>query len=400
MPRKWFLPAVAVVALGGLAAVPAPAPAQDPKPKAAEVDAAVRKALDYLKGEMKKDSPTVGHWEGANGGYPSTMTALAGLCFLMEGSTLREGRYSEEIARAMNWFLHDSRLRESGQLGDMTTQNERARYMYGHGFGLLFLACVYGEEEDAAQRKKIEGALKRAVEFTAKAQTSKKHKKRDAEGKVVEVEIGGWGYQAATDSSNAMPNFDEGSVTITQLQALRAARNAGIPVPKETITRALDYLEACTTSKGGVVYQYYGADRDLVGQERPAITAAAIACGFSAGEYDTKLTKMWIKYCADNIKFRKGGIPGHEEYQSYYFAQAVYALGDDKFAKMFPDYPEDKRLKWSTYRDSMIEHLIHGSGKQNPDGSWSGSYIGAVYTTAVNLTILQLDKGVLPIYQK
>jgi hypothetical protein len=402
MARTRFLAAPAVFAAAlGLAATPT-APAQEkggdgkmPADLKAKADESVKKGLEYLKRSMIKDSDTVGHWEGANGAYPSTMTALAGMAFLMEGSTLREGRYSGEIMRAMNWFLHPSRVRDSGQLGDMLTPNEKQRYMYGHGFGLLFLACVYGEEEDEAQRKKLEGVLKRAVEFTCKAQTSKKHKKRNATGETVEVEIGGWGYLSA----NEMSGFDEGSVTITQLQALRAARNAGIPVPKETIQKAVDYLEACTTEKGGVVYQYYGNQVAQAGQERPAITAAAVACGFSAGEYDTKLTRMWLKFCRDNIKYARGRV-GHEEYQSYYFAQVMYALGEDRYAKMFPDEPDERRLKWSVYRDAMTDHLVNGSGKQNADGSWSTSYIGPVYSTAVNLSILQLEKGTLPIYQR
>ncbi len=36
----------------------------------------------------------------------------------------------------------------------------------------------------------------------------------------------------------------------------------------------------------------------------------------------------------------------------------------------------------------------------NPDGSWTQGYIGPVYTTAINLTILQLDNAALPIYQR
>ena len=49
--------------------------------------------------------------------------------------------------------------------------------MYGHGFGTMFLACVYGEEEDKDQREKLEKVLTKAVEFIGKAQTNKKHRK-------------------------------------------------------------------------------------------------------------------------------------------------------------------------------------------------------------------------------
>jgi hypothetical protein len=34
------------------------------------------------------------------------------------------------------------------------------------------------------------------------------------------------------------------------------------------------------------------------------------------------------------------------------------------------------------------------------NGSWNQGYIGPVYTTAINLTILQLENGTLPIYQR
>ena len=45
----------------------------------------------------------------------------------------------------------------------------------------------------------------------------------------------------------------------------------------------------------------------------------------------------------------------------------------------------------------MFEFLAN---KQNKDGSWTGTPIGQVYTTACYLTILQLDNGALPIYQR
>src|SRR5205085_3729814 len=141
---------------------------------------------------------------------------------------------------------------------------ERERYMYGHGFALLFLSCVYGEEEDADRRKRLEQILTKAVEFCGKAQT----------------ERGGWGYVSAKEGGG----FDEGSVTITQLQALRAAKNAGIVVPKTIIDKAVKYLKDCTTPRGGVIYSLaHGGP--AAGAERPPLTAAAIACSFSAGAY-------------------------------------------------------------------------------------------------------------------
>lgn len=52
---------------------------------------------------------------------------------------------------------------------------------------------------------------------------------------------------------------------------------------------------------------------------------------------------------------------------------------------------------WEEYRNRIFDRLL---AEANPDGSWSQGYIGPVYTTAINLTILQLENGVLPIYQR
>jgi hypothetical protein len=391
MPRSWLLAALAVAAVAGIVSVPAPAPVRAAEEKekdkrAKDVETAVEKGLEYLKKTQAQD----GHWEAQGGQYPTTMTALAGMCFLMEGSTLKEGKYSDQVTKAVNWFLAPARQQANGMIGDVRNPTESTRYMYGQGFGTLFLASVYGEEEDKDQREKLEKLLKKSVEFICKAQTTKKHKK--PEGK--EVEIGGWGYVSAADGGN----FDEGSVTITALQGLRAAKNAGIPVPKENIDKAVNYLEACTTPKGGIIYSYAGGSgAALNGQERPPLTAAAICCGFSAGQYNGELPKKWIKYCKDNIPIGKGR-QSHDEYQTYYFAQAVYALGDNKYGEMFPNEPKESWLTWTKFKDGVVQGILDNQDKTT--GGWTQGYIGPVFTTSVNLTILQLEKGILPIYQK
>lgn len=374
MSFRRFAPAAALTAVAVcLGAVPSsPARDDDKKDdkKKAGVDAVVQKGLDWLKRNQAPD----GHWEAQGGQYPTSMTALAGMAMLMEGSTLREGKYSDNLVRAVDWFM--KRSQSNGLLGNPNNPTEQQRYTYGHGFGMLFLASVYGEEEDMERRKKLEVMLKKAVEFCGHAQTDK----------------GGWGYVSAKDGHN----FDEGSTTITQLQGLRAARNAGIPVPKEVIDKAIEYLRKCTTARGGVIYNLSGSGVAQVGQERPPITAAAVACAFSAGQYDDEFARKWIKFCKENIPIAKGRV-AHDEYQSYYLAQAIYVLGDDRYGKMFPKEPKESWLTWSGYKDAMYDYL---KGQQNADGSWTSGYIGPVFSTSVNLCILQLEKGIVPIYHR
>ena len=166
--------AIAVAALGSLAAIPAPS--REEGRRQDEGAPRTRSCGPWLKKTQAQD----GHWEAQGGQYPTTMTALAGMCFLMEGSTLKEGKYSDQVQKAVNWFLAPNRQQQTGLLGNVNNPTESSRYMYGHGFGSMFLACAYGEEEDKDQREKLEKCLKKAVEFIARAQTNKKHRKPEA----------------------------------------------------------------------------------------------------------------------------------------------------------------------------------------------------------------------------
>jgi hypothetical protein len=337
----------------------------DPK-----VKQAVDKGLEWLARNQNRD----GHWEAAGGQYAPAMTGVAGMAMLAEGSTTREGKYANNIRKARDWFM--SRSQPNGLLcnpGGM----EAGRYMYGHGFGLLFLSTVYGEEEDDTLRKKLEDILTRAVIYSGKAQTNR----------------GGWGYVSAVDGGN----FDEGSVTITQMQAVRAARNAGIVVPKEIIDRGIKYLKDCTNAQGGVIYSLGGGGG---GDGRPALTAAAISCGFSAGEYQGELVKKWFKFCQTHVPISGGGFNrfGHDEYTHYYYSQALYILGDQGWDRLFgTGGKESDKLTWTKYKKATFDNLLRTQGT---DGSWNGGHVGPVFITSVHLTILQLDKATLPIYQR
>jgi hypothetical protein len=333
----------------------------------------IQKGLDFLARNQKRD----GSWDGTNGQYPVAMTGLAGMALICEGSTVREGKYSRNIRRARDWLMLQAQ--PSGLISHPRDQGAGARYMYGHGFALLFLSSVYGDEENVDRRRKLEDILTRAARFTRDAQTSR----------------GGWGYVSAKDGNN----FDEGSVTVTQLQALRAARNAGIQVPPDAIKDALKYLSDSTGPDGGV---RYSLAQGRGGAGRPSLTAAAICCGFSAGEYRSPLVKKWLAYCQRSLTVLGAGARiGHDEYTHYYYAQAIYALGEDGYTRIFPESRPADRLTWKKYRDATFDTLAR---TQRADGSWSGSNwtarFGEVYVTAIFLTILQLDNNTLPIYQR
>jgi hypothetical protein len=324
---------------------------------------AIDKGLGYLAKMQKKD----GHWEADGGQYPHAITAMAGMVMLMEGSTLDDGKYADSIRRAVDWL--SGRSQPNGMIG---TPKVEARYLFGHGYAMLFLASVYGQTENGPRRSKLEEILTKAVEFTANAQS--KH--------------GGWGYVAAREGDN----FDESASTIIQLQGLRAARNAGIVVPKRLID--LDYLRRTTTPRGAVMYSI---TQPQGGGDRPALTAAALACMFTTGEYDSELGKKWLVFCQQLVPIDKpkSGL-GWDEFTQYYYAQALYILGESGYVKLFPHSNAAEQLTWSKYRAATFGAVV---AQQGDDGSWK-SVLGPVYATTCWLTVLQLDQGMVPIYQR
>src|SRR5207249_6543459 len=61
----------------------------------------IRRGLEYLAKQQHKD----GHWETFGGQYPISMTGLSGMALLMEGSTMREGKYKDNIKRATDYLM-------------------------------------------------------------------------------------------------------------------------------------------------------------------------------------------------------------------------------------------------------------------------------------------------------
>ena len=319
--------------------------ADDPK-----TDRLISRGLDWIASTQSR----LGHWSANDGRYPTAMTALAGTALLCEGSTTTQGKYSKNIRMTVDYLI--SRSRSNGLIGDPTRDD---RYTYGHGYSMLFLSQVLGEEEDESRRKELIDVLSRAVVFTGQAQTA----------------AGGWGYVSARDGND----FDDGSTTITQVQGLRGCRNAGIFVPREIIDKAIKYIQKCTLPDGAVQYSSKG------GGGRPAITAAAIACLFNAGEYDSKYVPKLQAYCRRNLSDISNQGFGHWHYAHYYYSQVLYREGG---------------TQWETYRDKVYARLASEATETGNYVYWNQGYIGPIYTTAINLTIMQLENGALPIYQR
>lgn len=327
--------------------------AEEVRPKNVTPDTlkAVHRGLDYLARTQADD----GAWRDTAGGqaYPVSMTALAAMALLANGNSPTRGKYSKNLQQATDYLVKCSQ-KDTGLI--TSASQEQGRPMYGHGFALMYLSIAYGMETKESRRTAIRDAVNAGIKLTAQGQSA----------------AGGWMYTPGSG--------DEGSVTVTQIQALRAAHNAGFEVPKSTIEKAVQYIEKCNMPDGGICYSLGSG-----GGSCPAISAAATATLYNAGEYDAPVAKRCLKYVW-NLPQGKGrwieGI-GHDYYANYYAAQAYYMEGDEYWDEYFPKA-----------RDRLLQM------QDKSDGSWQGDGIGKVYGTSIALVILQLPYKFLPVYQR
>jgi len=304
-------------------------------------EAAVQKGLNFLASRVQPD----GHWNSAHYNADAAVTGLAVLAFLAAGHQPGRGRYGAFLNRSADW------LAESVQRsGVIYRGGSTGPPMYGHGFATLALAELYGMSRRTDLRRKLETAV-RLITQTQNAE-------------------GGWRYQPQAADADI-------SVTAVQVVALRAAANAGIEVPAETIRRAVAYLKACqNNTDGGFSYQINQRGSG------PARTGAAVLCLYLCGESASKECKNGVTFLQQHpISKYEWAYREHYFYALYYCTQAFYQVGGKP---------------WTEWYTTVRERLIETQAK---DGSWSDNP-GSEYATAMAVLTLQVPAGLLPIYQK
>ncbi len=307
-----------------------------------EAQAAIESGLRFLEARQRPDgSIGSGHYR-AN----VAVCGLAGLAFMSHGSTPNRGPYGLAVERCVEFLL------ENTQGDGFVIVEDSASHgpMYGHGFATLFLAECFGMTGRADIREK----LSKAVTLIVDSQNDE----------------GGWRYRPVPDQADL-------SVTICEVMALRAARNAGIYVPRETIDSAIDYVRACQNNDGGFRYL-----REQGGASRFPLTAAGVVALYMAGVYEDKAITDGLNYMTSYLPQGRGPVhQAHYFYGHYYAAQAMWHAGGDYWERWYP-----------AIRDELVMH-------QRPQGSWF-STICPEYSTAMATIILQLPNNFLPIIQR
>lgn len=302
---------------------------------------AINKGLVFLASRQQPDGSF------GPGGYNRdvAISALSGMAFMAGGSTPGRGPYGAEVELCLKYLLDNAQ--DSGYVNAPGSGSHGP--MYGHGFATLFMAECYG----MSGRSDVRDKLSRAVHLIVNTQN----------------EDGGWRYQPVRREADI-------SVTICQVMALRAARNAGLHVPPEVIDKTIEYVKKSQNADGGFMYMISG------GQSAFPRSAAGIVALYSAGIYEGPEVERGLAYIMDYLPHGGGfNRESHYFYGHYYAVQAMWIKGGKNWREWFP-----------AVRDELI-------ARQRADGSWVDS-ICQEYGTAMACIILQIPNNYLPIFQR
>ena len=304
------------------------------------VEAAVDKALEYL---LKHQYPD-GSWPSGKG-VNNGINSLCLLAFLGRGHVPGRGPYQPVVDRAVAFILSTQRAD-----GLYQTPNSWNGVMYEHALATLAMIESYGWISTPQMRQSVQ----RSVDLIVAVQSPQ----------------GGWRYQPA-------PNDADLSVTVMQVVALRAAQNARLTVPQETIDRARAYVKSCAAGPG-FSYQPGGGPSQ-------AQSAAGALSMVLLGGYEDPQVQTALKYLQTTDY--SPGI-GYFWYTNYYAMQAHFQAGGNHWQAWHP-----------RVRKTLLEI-------QHDDGSWPGlsaaQYGGEAkcYSTAMGAMTLEVYMHYLPAYQR
>lgn len=312
--------------------------------------AAVKKAVDWLAHSQKPD----GTFPGTHGNS-SGVTGACAIALMSQGHLPGTGEYGVQTAKALKFIL------DTAQPDGLLYQQWMGGHgpMYFHGLATLSLAEAWGQSGD----RRLRETLRKAIDLICATQNSK----------------GGWRYQPKIAD-------DDLSVTVMQLMALRAARDAGMDVPKEVIDAGIEYVKACHNPKGQGKDGGFGYTPG--GGSGYARSAAGVTSLQVAGDYRASEVVEGIEYLMSfkPLTDKEVDNPEWRHYGMYYAAMGIYqaqSLG-----------AQGKRW-WATWYPAAVRDLLD---RQQPDGHWKGNW--EAYDTAMGILILTIPYRYLPIYQR
>jgi hypothetical protein len=173
---------------------------------------------DDVKNAISRGLEWLCTMQGRMGDWPESewslcVSSLAGLA-LASNCHPGKGKYSETLRKFTDYILGSITRR------GLIFCRANTRPALGHGFSMLFLTQVYGML-DARRNERVREAIKKGIKYILMYQTPE----------------GGWFEDYSATATHYW------IVTVSQIQALRAARACGFVVPKTRILKAIKFVQ-------------------------------------------------------------------------------------------------------------------------------------------------------------
>jgi hypothetical protein len=292
--------------------------------------------------------------------FDSGVTGLALLAFLGAGyDTVSKNEYAESLRNGLKYLkgIQDAQ----GCFGP-TSDN---RHTYSHACATIAMCEAYASSKQIPWRKSAEAAIGyiNACQNPYKA----------------------WRYGKA-------PGDNDASVTGWMLLALKAAKDAGIPVNERTMKDGLAFLDSITDEdtgrtgyikKGELPVRPEGLVGRFPANESEALTAVAMTARIFCDAGDSKLMKAGAELLAKKLPLWDENRGSIDMYYWYYGTLAMFQMGGEHWER------------WNKNMKAAVIDSQHTDANSCLEGSWDpkdpwGEDGGRVYSTAIMTLCLEV----------
>ncbi len=278
-------------------------------------------------------------------------TALGVLPFLGAGQTHKEGKYKEQVGKAIDALVRLGKPTPNG-VSWMDGGN-----LYAHGIASIAICEAYAMSDDYRLMEPSQAA----INFIVYAQ--------DPSG-------GGWRYTPRQAGDTSVVGW--------QVMALKSGYMGQLNVPNTTITAAGKFLDSVATDYGEG-YAYVPENK----RYKASTSAVGLLCRMYMG------TKKDNDVLAAGVtRLAKLGPSKTDYYSNYYANQVIFQFTGGKGAM------------WKAWNEKLRDQLVVTQGKEGHEkGSWyvrsthASQSGGRLYMTAMATMTLEVYYRHMPIYQ-